>query len=79
MNPYRVLDVNPGMSLDEIRVKYRQLAKRYHPDGSQGNEAKFREVNEAWKVIKSSKEDFNKQINGVLTHKTLFTFRRLQK
>jgi curved DNA-binding protein CbpA len=31
-DPYRVLGVTPGASLNEIRSAYRRLAKKYHPD-----------------------------------------------
>ncbi len=28
----QVLDLDPGSSQDEIRARYRQLTKRWHPD-----------------------------------------------
>ena len=78
MNPYRVLGVTPSMDIDSIHNKYKQLAKKYHPDGSHGDAEYFKKVNEAWKLIKSSKPRI-KANSGAISHKTLFTFRRIQK
>lgn len=33
-DPYRILGVMPGASLNEIRAAYRRLAKQYHPDAA---------------------------------------------
>ncbi len=33
-DPYRILGVTPGASLNEIRSAYRRLAKQYHPDAA---------------------------------------------
>ena len=49
---YEVLGVNKSASKDEIKSSYRKLAKQYHPDNKQtGNEAKFKEVQEAYDVL----------------------------
>ncbi len=48
---YEVLGVNKGASPDEIKKSFRRLAVQYHPDRG-GDEAKFREVNEAYEVLK---------------------------
>ena len=31
-DPYKVLEVSPGATQDEIKKAYRQMAKKYHPD-----------------------------------------------
>ena len=49
---YDVLGVKKNASKDEIKSSYRKLAKQYHPDNKQtGNEAKFKEVQEAYDVL----------------------------
>ena len=48
---YEVLGVGKGASPDEIKKSFRRLAVQYHPDRG-GDEAKFREVNEAYEVLK---------------------------
>lgn len=52
---YKILGVSKNASADEIKKAYRKLAHQYHPDKSHGDEAKFKEVNEAYQVL-SDKE-----------------------
>ncbi len=49
---YEVLGVSKSASKDEIKSSYRKLAKKYHPDNKEtGDEAKFKEVQEAYDVL----------------------------
>ena len=48
---YNILGINKGASKDEIKKAFYRLAHKYHPDKKEGNESKFKEVNEAYQVL----------------------------
>ena len=49
---YEVLGVSKTATDEEIKRAFRKLAKTYHPDNKQtGNEAKFKEVGEAYAIL----------------------------
>src|ERR671937_745311 len=51
---YKVLNIPRNASTEEIKKSYRKLARKYHPDVSKESnaEAKFKEVQEAYEVLK---------------------------
>ncbi len=53
---YDVLGVSRDASADEIKKAFRKLAVRYHPDKEGGDEAKFKEINEAYEVLKDQQK-----------------------
>ena len=48
---YNLLGVNKSASDEDIKRAFRKLAHQHHPDKSGGNEAKFKEINEAYQVL----------------------------
>lgn len=53
-NPYEILGVNQNASNEEIKKRYRTLAKKYHPDmnpDSKEAEKKFKEISHAFDLI----------------------------
>lgn len=53
---YEVLGINKDASPDEIKKAFRKLAVKYHPDKDGGDEAKFKEINEAYDVLKDQQK-----------------------
>ncbi len=56
---YKILGVEETASCEEIKLVYRRLAKRYHPDsrgGSKQAEEKFKEITEAYSVLGNAKK-----------------------
>ena len=51
MTPYEVLGVSPNISPEDLKKAYKKLAMQHHPDRG-GDEAKFKEINEAYDRIK---------------------------
>lgn len=53
---YNILGVSKGASQEEIKKVFRKKAHQYHPDKAGGDEAKFKEINEAYQVLGDSKK-----------------------
>ena len=48
---YKILEVEKGASKEELKKAFRKKAHEFHPDKKTGDEAKFKEVNEAYQVL----------------------------
>lgn len=53
---YEVLGVARNSNKEDIKKAFRKLAHKYHPDKKDGDEAKFKEVNEAYGVLSDDKK-----------------------
>jgi curved DNA-binding protein len=58
---YKILGVNRSASDADIKKQYRRLARKYHPDVSKlsNSEEHFKEVNEAYDVLKDKEKRSN--------------------
>lgn len=52
---YKTLGVSKDASKSEIKKAFRKLAQKHHPDAG-GDEAKFKEINEAYEVLSDEKK-----------------------
>lgn len=48
---YEILGVDKKAPKEEIKKAFRTLAHKYHPDKKTGDDAKFKEINEAYSVL----------------------------
>ncbi len=54
-NYYDILGVSEDASSDQIKRAFKEIAKKEHPDRG-GNEARFKEANEAYDTLKNSQK-----------------------
>ena len=50
-DPYRVLGLLRGATLAQVKAAHRRLAKRFHPDGTTGDDARFLAIQEAYQLL----------------------------
>jgi molecular chaperone DnaJ len=53
-DPYEVLGVTRSATMEEIKISYRKLAMRYHPDRNPGDgaaEEQFKEISQAYDIL----------------------------
>lgn len=48
---YKSLNLSQKATPPEIKQAFKNLAKKYHPDVNHGNQAMFKEINEAYQVL----------------------------
>jgi len=53
---YEVLGVSKDASADEIKKAFRKSAVKHHPDKEGGDETKFKEINEAYEILKDQQK-----------------------
>lgn len=52
-DPYRVLGLSPAASFEDVRSRFHELTRQYHPDMPAGDPNKFREINAAYRQIRA--------------------------
>src|SRR3989344_8351490 len=48
---YKILGIEKTASDEEVKKAFRRLAHQHHPDKTHGDEAKFKEINEAYQIL----------------------------
>ena len=68
-NYYDILGVTKNSNEDDIKKAYRKLAKQYHPDSNTdaSAETKFKEINEAYEVLKDKNKRKQYDMGGLGT------------
>ena len=60
VDPYKVLGIPDTATDEELKKRYRELSKKYHPDANLGNmeaaEERFKEIQEAYRQITDARE-----------------------
>nr|CAG4645113.1 EOG090X0DLG [Leptodora kindtii] len=59
LNPFEVLQINPEISVEDIKKKYKRLSILVHPDKNQDDPERaqqaFEIINRAWKILENEK------------------------
>lgn len=53
---YEILGIQKSATKDEVKKAFRKLAAKYHPDKKTGDEAKFKEISEAYSTLSDDKK-----------------------
>lgn len=62
-DPYKVLNIPPTASDEEVKHAYRELARKYHPDNYHDNpladlaQEKMKEINEAYEQVQKQRKN----------------------
>ncbi|KAL5568285.1 hypothetical protein UlMin_024860 [Ulmus minor] len=65
---YKVLEVDYDANDENIRLNYRRLALKWHPDKHKGDDtvtAKFQEINEAYRVLSDPEKRIEYDFTGI--------------
>ena len=86
-DPYKVLNVSPSASDEEVKKAYRDLARKYHPDNYHDNpladlaQEKMKEINEAYEQIQKQRRagsgyisQAERLLNAVSDHNAEWSF-----
>ncbi len=65
---YKILNISTNASESEIKKQYRKMSLQYHPDKNNGDDEKFKEINEAFEILSDAQKrqtyDFQRNLNS---------------
>jgi DnaJ-class molecular chaperone len=63
---YDILGLSSDASEEDIKRSYRILAHQYHPDKKDGNEKRFKDINNAYRILSnaSSRAEFDQNLKN---------------
>jgi len=66
---YDILGVPRNASQEDIKAAYRILAHQFHPDRNDGNDKRFKQVNEAYRILSGvkTKAEYDTRYDGGFT------------
>ncbi|GAB5590113.1 hypothetical protein Unana1_05013 [Umbelopsis nana] len=50
-SPFQILGISESSSKQQIKQRYYELCKQFHPDAAGGNTAQFQEINRAYQIV----------------------------
>jgi hypothetical protein len=64
-DPYKILDIPPGATQEQIRSAYKKLAHMYHPDKVQGLAPEYRQIaDQKMKAINAAYEQLKRKFES---------------
>lgn len=57
---YKMLGVSEDISDDELKIKYKELARKFHPDIFKDDPDKFKKINESYQLVQDYRQNPNK-------------------
>lgn len=66
MNPYTTLNINKYSTRDEVRLAYRRMMKKHHPDTGDGDTNKLNEAKTAYLQLKNKEPEQELLINMII-------------
>ena len=72
MDYYKILELNETCTKEEIKKKYYELSKKYHPDKNNGDDEKFKMINEAYETLSDDelREKYDEKVSNYIQRTT---------